>query len=410
MAVPRALLTPEAASPKLTHRVAGHVATIMYLAPVDLSGARMCSHASPGCAGACLYHAGRSEWSAESAARIGAARIDRTRWLVTDPVGFFSQLVRELDRHERYAVARGLVPAARLNGTSDFPWERIPVVRGGVPFPSIFAAFPGVRFYDYTKVATRALRYASAGLPVNYHLTFSLSESNDRDAVRVLEAGGSVTVVVRGGYAALPVDADGTRRWSGYVALDGDGHDLRYLDPGAARLAGVDHATGYVVVLKPKGRNARGSDAGGFFRDPLGALDRDRVPVYVSAGAASPVPRVRSIMAGAIEAAGLRSPVLDSGRLAASVRVLAGQYAALDGVAPALELLALDGVATGAALVEARALWIAARGGRARVDLERLACSIAAALPGSIATGSAVEALGSAAIARAWSILEAVAD
>jgi hypothetical protein len=102
--------------------------------------------------------------------------------------------------------------------------------------------FPDVRFYDYTKNVRRALRFAAGELPPNYHLTFSRSECNERDAVTVLEAGGNVAAVFSDG---LP------HTWHGSPVVNGDMSDLRFLDPKRC-----------VVGLKAKGAAKR--DVSGF--------------------------------------------------------------------------------------------------------------------------------------------------
>jgi hypothetical protein len=175
----------------------------------------------------------------------------------------------------------------RLNVYSDLPWYRFPVVRGGVAYPHVFAAFPGVAFYDYTKVPGTIL--AADSIP-NLRAVFSLSENNDVLAARVLERGGSVAVVIRGGYAALPELSFGGRQWGGYLAIDGDAHDLRHLDPLGP----------LVVVLSVKGRSARRSDGGGFFRDAAGGFDPSRVATFAAIPGA--------IAAGQVIAQRLRQP------------------------------------------------------------------------------------------------------
>lgn len=265
----------------------GYRSAILYLAPSDVAGVgNMCTHSSHGCRGACLYRAGL----AAVYRTIPASRIARTRALVSDPVGFMVRLVREVAAHERAAHRAGLVPTLRLNGTTDLPWHLLECVRDGVRYPSIYLAFPSVRWYEYTKVPTYVRGLGTHGVAV----TFSLSEDNDVHASAVLAAGGNVAAVVRGGYAALPhanasadhashAHASAGREWSGYPAISGDAHDLRFLDP-----------RGVVVVLTPKGAAARADDKAQrnpFFRDPSDSL---RVDVAPSAPllVASPVPGI----------------------------------------------------------------------------------------------------------------------
>lgn len=280
------LLTHQESSPKLggSHAVTGYRSAILYLAPSDVAGVgNMCTHSSHGCRSACLYRAGL----AAVYRTIPASRIARTRALVSDPVSFMARLVREVAAHERAAHRAGLVPTLRLNGTTDLPWHRFECVRDGVRYPSIYRAFPSVRWYEYTKVPNYVHAMADHGVAA----TFSLSEDNDVHASAVLAAGGNVAAVVRGGYAALPHananasadHASAGREWSGYPAISGDAHDLRFLDP-----------RGVVVVLTPKGAAARADDRAArnhFFRDPSDVL---RVDVAPSAPllVASPVPGI----------------------------------------------------------------------------------------------------------------------
>jgi hypothetical protein len=107
---------------------------------------------------------------------------------------------------------------------------------------TIFSAFPRIQFVDYTKNPNRFARQ----LPANYYLTFSRSESNEADSLRLLAAGHNVAVV----FAARP------SHWNGYRVIDGDLHDLRHLDP-----------KGVVVGLSPKGNKAKRDMSGFVVRD-----------------------------------------------------------------------------------------------------------------------------------------------
>ncbi|NCX94982.1 MAG: hypothetical protein EBX41_00985, partial [Chitinophagia bacterium] len=81
------------------------------------------------------------------------------------------------------------IPAARMNGTSDLDWTAVHCVRGGEYFPNVFEAFPGIRFWDYTKHEERM----TWGIP-NYFLTFSRAETlaNRLASMRVLQSGRNV--------------------------------------------------------------------------------------------------------------------------------------------------------------------------------------------------------------------------
>ncbi len=91
---------------------------------------------------------------------VQAARIAKTRLYFEDRAAFMAQLVSEVRAFIRKAIKLGLIPVVRLNGTSDIPWERVPVEGKA----NIMDLFPSVQFYDYTK------RHNRRNLPTNYHL------------------------------------------------------------------------------------------------------------------------------------------------------------------------------------------------------------------------------------------------
>jgi hypothetical protein len=221
--------------------VLGIRTAIQYLAPADVSGRNVCQFASDGCRAACLNTAGRGKFD-----MVQNARIRRTNRFFDDRGAYMARLVFEVARHVTEAIRDGMIPAVRLNGTSDLPWERLKCERDGITYPSIMAAFAAenVQFYDYTKVPVSKRNPAS-----NYHLTFSLSEDNDADAYDALAAGYNVAVVFdiksRGG--ELPAT------FMGREVINADDSDVRFYDP-----------EGVIVGLKAKG-DAK-SDTSGFVR------------------------------------------------------------------------------------------------------------------------------------------------
>lgn len=220
----------------------GYHTAVLHLAPSDLSGImNVCPRATKGCIAGCLNTAGRGGIikRGETTNAIQEARKTRTLALVWSPDLFASQLEREILAHERTAIRLQLMPAIRLNGTSDLDWSTLAgdVIRRAV--------MRGVTFYDYTKVRGLSARYHAAGLPI--HLTFSRAETdaNKRDASKVLAEGGNVAVVFKTKKGqALPETFEGVR------VIDGDAHDLRFMDP-----------AGVVVGLRAKGK-ARGDNSG----------------------------------------------------------------------------------------------------------------------------------------------------
>jgi hypothetical protein len=206
----------------------GYLTGILYLAPSDQSGViNVCPHASAGCRAACLFSAGRGSFP-----NVIAARTARTVMFKNDREGFLAKIRADIRMLAGIAGARDLIPAVRLNGTSDISFVSMGIV----------AEFPAIQFYDYTKDKARFQRYLSGELPANYHLTFSRSEENGEVAKHFATIGGNVAVVFAG--KTLPESYLGRR------VINGDESDLRFLD-----------GEGVIVGLTAKGK-ARKENSG----------------------------------------------------------------------------------------------------------------------------------------------------
>jgi hypothetical protein len=237
----------------------GYWSAALHLAPADLSGFNVCPAATQGCRAACLNTAGRggiaiggnltyTDILGGKVNPIQAARIARTQWLYRDRAGFISALCREIDAFIRKARKAGFTPCIRLNATSDIRWE-------SEAFGAIPARYPDVQFYDYTKLRNRR------NVPANYRLTYSYNERDGDAGIKdALTSGMNVAMVFRSrqlveDYMAAgfyPADEDG----ASYEVrvIDGDEHDLRFLDP-----------RGVIVGLYAKGQAKR--DTSGFVVD-----------------------------------------------------------------------------------------------------------------------------------------------
>lgn len=224
----------------------GVLTGIMYLAPHTLSGYQVCPSATEGCKAACLYTAGQGIYS-----NVQASRLNRTRWFFEERTSFMETLVADIQRLVRKATKEKMIPTVRLNGTSDIAWEKIAVTIDGVTYRSLMVAFPDIQFYDYTKILGRKL---ALSLP-NYHLTFSLAESNDFLAVKALDEGYNVAVVMLTGKTEAKPES-----WGGYPVVDGDIDDVRFYDPKG----------GHIVALRAKGPAVH--DKSGFVRSKLGGF------------------------------------------------------------------------------------------------------------------------------------------
>lgn len=210
----------------------GFETAILHFAASDRSGYNVCPNASVVCKDLCFGH----NYGLGQMPMQQAARIKKTRAYFERKAEFEMQLEKEIQNFVTWTVnKRGRVPAIRLNGTSDLPALALKFAR----------KFPNVQFYDFTKVFKTLTR---ADLPANYDLTFSRSETNEREWRRALALGYKVSIVTDltaqelQAYLKLPAET---------AFVDGDETDLQFL-----------HPAGAVIMLKPKGR--AGKDKRGF--------------------------------------------------------------------------------------------------------------------------------------------------
>lgn len=235
------LLSVNADSKTVKGTKKGYLTGVMYLMPDDA----ICPVAKlAGCREACLVSAGRAAFTPG----IGAARAGRTRLFFGNRDVFMSLLIVEIKALVRKAEKSGMIPAIRLNGTSDINWAN--VTHNGM---NIFEQFPTVQFYDYTKSPAIVRAAASVG---NWHVTASYSEASVKYSSMITAAadkhGVNIAVVFRGKH--MPAT------FLGRPVVNGDDTDLRFLDE-----------SGVVVGLKAKGQAKK--DISGFVVDiPQGLI------------------------------------------------------------------------------------------------------------------------------------------
>jgi len=223
------LLSISADAKTIKGNLQGVLTGILYFAPYDLSGFQVCPKSTEACRLACLFTAGRGIYD-----KIKNARIRKTKWFFTDREAFMVQLYLDIKFLVRKAKKLKMLPALRLNGTSDIAWEKIKVIFDGIEYPNLMTAFPEVQFYEYTKILNRK---SALDIP-NLHLTFSLSENNDAEALKAIQAGMNVAVVVNTKRKEIKPST-----FSGYPAVDGDVSDTRFLD-----------TAGNIILLTAKGK------------------------------------------------------------------------------------------------------------------------------------------------------------
>ena len=236
-------------NPKILKGMAqGYNTYILHLAPANVSGYETCPKRTAGCTAACLNTAGRGGMfkRGETTNVIQEARKRKTRMFFENRVEFMRLLVADIELAIKQSAKLNLIPVFRLNGTSDLAFEKFEVVRNGQLFRNVFAAFPEIQFYDYTKILGRKVAHIA-----NYHLTFSAADGNDADVAKALAMGMNVATVF-----GIKKTEPMPETYNGVAVFNGDDSDLRFLDP-----------KGVVVGLYAKGKAKK--DTSGFVKFPV---------------------------------------------------------------------------------------------------------------------------------------------
>ena len=204
----------------------------------------LCPDSTPGCRALCL-----GKYSGQAAIvsdlengtnRTRESRIAKSQFFMNERHAFMGEMAGHVRAMIRKAERENKKLAVRPNGSTDIAFEYIKGYNG----QTLPEQFPDVQFVDYTKSMKRIL---NPNRPSNYHLTFSLSETNKVAAKCILAAGYNVAVVFGDG---LP------ETFMGHRVIDGTEHDLRHLDPQPV-----------IVGLDPKGSRAKNDTSGFVVRD-----------------------------------------------------------------------------------------------------------------------------------------------
>ena len=189
----------------------------IYLAPSDMSGYNVCPN-DKWCKQFCLNGSGRNKGDilvrGEKESRINIARIKKAKLFFENRPLFMEIVVREIKKSYNHAKNNNMGFAIRINGTSDINIESF-IYKG----QNLLQIFPNIQFYDYTKCngyLTIPNRYD------NYDITLSYNGYNWNKCKEYLDNGGKVAVVFNG---ELP------NTFKGYKVIDGNNHDMRFLDP-----------------------------------------------------------------------------------------------------------------------------------------------------------------------------------
>lgn len=207
----------------------GYLTYILYMSPFtdNSKGINVCSHATKGCAEACLVGSGFGGMYTG----VKEGRRNKTEYFLSSRTEFLFQIKKEIEKAIIKNKDKAII-TIRLNGTSDIPYEKFRVFEGN---KNIFEVYPEIQFYDYTK---NHFRFEKE-LPKNYHLTFSRSEKNHIKAMELLGKGKNVAMV----FDTLP------KTYEGFKVINGDENDLRFKDK-----------KNVIVGLKYKKMTGKGAD------------------------------------------------------------------------------------------------------------------------------------------------------
>ena len=223
----------------------GYLNAINYMAPHSTGGVgNLCPNASEGCKSLCLgKYSGQASLVKDlenGTNNVRESRIRKAEYFMQDRKAFMSEMTDHVRDLVKKSVKDKLKLCVRPNGSTDIAFEYTKT-KGGQSLPD---RFPDVQFVDYTKSMKRVL---NPKRPNNYHLTFSLSETNKAEAEKVLKAGFNVAVVFGNGMPDT---------FMGHKVIDGLQHDLRHLDPSPV-----------IVGLEPKGKKALNDKTGFVVRE-----------------------------------------------------------------------------------------------------------------------------------------------
>ena len=208
---------------------------ILYLSPHNISGVNVCPMAEIAqCATGCLNTAGRGAMTT-----VQLSRLRKTLYFNQYRDEFLTQLKREILAHVLLSIKKNMIPAIRLNGTSDIRWELL-IWNFMVEMYQKY----GARFYDYTKIPNRIIPDRDV-----YDITFSYSGVTEyaRHYQTARAMGHRIAVVFRS-KNIIPTT------WDGLDVVSGDDSDVRFMD---------DHNVAVALYAKGKARH----DTTGFVID-----------------------------------------------------------------------------------------------------------------------------------------------
>lgn len=212
LGLPYKTILGESSAKTIKGQSIGYLTGIVYLVPDEV----ICPLAKlAGCFNGCLKSAGRGAFNS-----VQLARQSKTDFYYQNQKAFLLSLCADIWTLQNRAVNLGLTPLIRPNGTSDIPYENLPVIDG----KTIFQLFPTVQFYDYTKHPSRNLDGKTCG---NYDLTYSFSAITPKPiSIKGLTNKHNSRVAV-----VFQKQSDIPSTFRSWDVVDGDNTDVRHIEP-----------------------------------------------------------------------------------------------------------------------------------------------------------------------------------
>lgn len=197
----------------------GTMTYCIYLAPSDMSGYNVCPNGEH-CREHCLNGSGQNKCDelarGVEGSTINRSRIKKTKLFYEDRATFMRLMIHEIKVKRERAKRMGFEFSVRINGTSDLSPCLFRDPESG---KNILELFNDVQFYDYSK---RPSAMHEQKMFSNYDVTFSYDGHNWDRCKQHLDNGGKAAVVF---FGELP------ERFNGYLVVDANHYDMRYLDP-----------------------------------------------------------------------------------------------------------------------------------------------------------------------------------
>jgi len=210
------------------------LSAVIYMAPGRSSGREMCAFATAECRKLCL--GGNGAVGEGSGLLVTGSSKNSMLWktaLYFHNRGLFIELLTaEVRAHVSKAKRNGMVPAVRVDGTSDT----------GLGARMAWIV-PDCQWFDYTKNYKRAATALAGKYGPNYTTVLSYTGENEALCRDHLDNGGRVAVVID-----RKKDDAKPRTIMGYPVANGDAHDAVWL-----------HNPGHVVALGFKAAKDRDS-------------------------------------------------------------------------------------------------------------------------------------------------------